>query len=85
VKADRVPYAVVLLIGAILAAVYCFRIIYYMFFQPGEEGAWRDQVMDAPAGMLAPTWALSLATLFFGVFSYLFLDSLLKAAASLLA
>jgi len=85
VKAGRVPYAVILLIGAILAAVYCFRIIYYMFFQSGEEGAWRDQVMDVPVGMLAPTWILSLATLFFGVFSYFFLDSLLKATAGLLS
>lgn len=84
VKADRVPYAVVLLLGSILAAVYCFRVVYYMFFQPGEEGAWGDKVADAPSGMLAPTWILSLATLFFGVFSYLFIDSLLKAAASLL-
>ncbi len=84
VRAGKVPYAVVLLVGSILAAVYCFRVVYYMFFQPAKEGDWGERLSEAPASMSVPTWALSLATLFFGVFSYLFLDSLLKAAAQLL-
>jgi multicomponent Na+:H+ antiporter subunit D len=84
IEAGRIFYAVVLLVGAILAAVYCLRVIYYMFFQPGIEGAWESDVRDAPPSMLAPVWVLSLGTLFFGVFSYLFIPSLLKAAEFLL-
>lgn len=84
IEAGRTPYAVVLLVGSLLAAVYCLRIIYYMFFQQGEEGAWEKRIDDAPRAMLAPVWILSLGTLFFGIFSYLIIPSLLKAAAFLL-
>ncbi len=77
-------YVIILLIGSILAAVYCFRIIYYMFFQPGKEGAWENTTHDAPPSMLAPIWVLSAGTLFFGVFSSLLIPSLLKAAQFLL-
>ncbi len=84
VKGGKWLYATVLLAGSILAAVYCLRLIYYMFFQPGKEGAWEGRWHDAPASMLTPVWALSLGTLFFGVFSYLVIPSLLKAAAYLL-
>ncbi len=82
--AERWPYALVLLVGAILAAVYCFRVIYYMFFQAGKEGAWEEGGGDAPPSMLVPVWVLAAGTLFFGVFSGLIIDSLLKAAAFLL-
>jgi multicomponent Na+:H+ antiporter subunit D len=84
IEAGKTPYAVVLLIGSLLAAVYLLRVIYYMFFQSGEEGAWDDRVHDAPRSMLVPVWVLSLGTLFFGIFSYLVIPSLLKAAAFLL-
>jgi multicomponent Na+:H+ antiporter subunit D len=81
---QRWPYALVLLVGAVLAAVYCFRVIYYMFFQPGKEGAWEDNTHDAAPSMLVPIWILSLGTLLFGVLSGLIIDSLLKAAQYLL-
>ncbi len=84
VRGEKWLYACVLLIGSILAAVYCFRVIYYMFFQAGREGAWEDSWNDAPPSMLTPVWMLSLGTLFFGIFSYLVIPSLLKAAAFLL-
>jgi multicomponent Na+:H+ antiporter subunit D len=77
-------YVVILLTGSILAAVYCFRVIYYMFFQSGEEGAWEGEFRDAAPSMLWPVWVLSAGTLFFGVFSYLLIPSLLKAAEYLL-
>ena len=84
VKAGKWLYTAVLLTGSILAAVYCLRVIYYMFFQAGGEGKWEDAVRDAPPSMLVPVWLLSLGTLFFGVFSYLLIPSLLKASAYLL-
>ncbi|MEW6552800.1 MAG: monovalent cation/H+ antiporter subunit D family protein [Actinomycetota bacterium] len=77
-------YVVILLAGSILAAVYCFRVIIYMFFLPGKEGAWEGEFKDAAPSMLSPVWILSLGTLFFGVFSYLVIPSLLKAAEFLL-
>jgi len=81
---DRWPYALILLLGSILAAVYCLRVIYYMFFQPGKEGAWETVSKDAPSSMLAPIWILSAGTLFFGLFSSLLIPSLLRAAKFLL-
>jgi len=84
IEAGNYLYVVILLTGSILAAVYCFRIIYYMFFQTGKEGAWEDSTHDAPVSMLSPVWVLSAGTLFFGVFSYLLIPSLLKAAQNLL-
>lgn len=84
IKGGNYAYVVVLLVGAILAAVYCFRIIYYMFFQPGKEGAWEGESRDAAPSMLAPVWVLSLGTLFFGILSYLLIPSLLDAMNFLL-
>lgn len=84
IEAGNYLYVVILLAGSILAAVYCFRVIYRMFFQPGDEGAWEDGFRDAAPSMLAPIWVLSLGTIFFGVFSGLIIDSLLKASQYLL-
>lgn len=84
IEGGNYMYVAVLLAGAILAAVYCFRVIYYMFFQTGKEGAWEGEFRDAAPSMLSPVWVLSLGTLFFGVFSYLLIPSLLKAAESIL-
>ncbi|MBN2026377.1 MAG: hypothetical protein JW854_06445, partial [Actinobacteria bacterium] len=84
IEAGNYLYAVILLIGSMLAAVYCFRVIYYMFFQTGEEGAWEANPRDAAPSMLVPIWVLSLGTLFFGVFSGLIIPSLSKAAQYLL-
>jgi multicomponent Na+:H+ antiporter subunit D len=84
IEAGNYLYVVVLLAGAVLAAVYCFRVIYYMFFQSGKEGAWEGDFNDAAPSMLSPVWVLSAGTLFFGIFSFLLIPSLLKAAEFLL-
>ncbi len=84
IKGGNYLYAMVLLAGSVLAAVYCFRVIIYMFFLPGREGAWEEESRDAPPSMLSPLWLLAAGTLFFGVFSYLLIPSLLKAARLLL-
>lgn len=76
-------YAVVFLTGSILAAAYCLRIIYYMFFIQPKKGTWEKRWDEAPATMLAPTLVLSLATLFMGVFSSLVIDSLQEACGLL--
>ncbi len=84
IEAGNYLYVAVLLVGSVLAAVYCLRVIYYMFFQNGEEGAWEDNPRDAAPSMLSPVWALSLGTLFFGIFSYLLIPPLLDAAGFLM-
>ena len=84
IEAGKEVFVVVLLLGAVLAAVYCFRVIYYMFFQPAEEGQWESEIREAPASMLTPIWICSIGTLFFGVASSLLIPSLLKAAEFLL-
>ena len=76
-------YAVVLLTGSILAAVYCLRIIYYMFFIQTRQGNWEKRRDEAPVSMLAPILVLSLATLFMGVLSSLVIDSLQEACGLL--
>jgi multicomponent Na+:H+ antiporter subunit D len=84
IEAGKWFYAVVLLLGSVLAAAYCLRVIYYMFFLPGAGEAWEESVRDASPSMLSPIWVLSLGTLFFGVCSFLLVPSLLDAARLLL-
>lgn len=76
-------YAVVFLAGSILAAVYCLRVIYFMFFIQPRRGTWTTRYDEAPASMLVPLCALSLATLLMGIFSFLVIDSLQQACTVL--
>jgi multicomponent Na+:H+ antiporter subunit D len=71
------------LIGTLLSAVYCFRVIYYLFF----TGVHRPEarIDEAPASMYVPAAVLALGTLFFGIFSTLLLPSLSTAARFILA
>ncbi|MFH0847074.1 MAG: monovalent cation/H+ antiporter subunit D family protein [Chloroflexota bacterium] len=76
---------IVILIGSVLAAWYCLRIVYYMFFLPTEDGKWDKIKGDAPLPMVAPPLILSSLTLLLGVFAYLILPSLTKAIERLIA
>lgn len=73
---ERGQYAFVVMVlaGSLLSAIYCFRVVYYLFFtglraqgQPLEEG---------PATMFVPAAVLAAGTLFFGVFSSLLTPSM---------
>jgi multicomponent Na+:H+ antiporter subunit D len=72
-------FAAVILLGSMMAAWYCFRIVYYMFFLPDTEGRWREIHGEAPNSMLATSWILALATLLFGVFASRILPVLKEA------
>lgn len=75
---------VVVLAGSIMAAVYCFRVVYYMFFLPPAKGAWQEVSGEAPVSMVAPTWILAAGALVLGVLSSWILPSLREAIESLM-
>lgn len=78
----RYAFAVAALLGTLLSAVYCFRVVYYLFFLEREQPAGR--VEEAPASMVAPVVVLALGTLFFGVFSSLVTPSLREVAGQVM-
>jgi len=75
---------VVILAGSIMAAVYCFRVVYYMFFLPPSNGAWQEVSGEAPISMVGPTWILAAAALALGILSSWILPPLREALESLL-
>ncbi len=74
----RYAFAVMALLGTLLSAVYCFRVVYYLFFVESEEAPRR--IDEAPVSMVAPVVVLALGTLLFGVFSFLVTPSLRDVA-----
>jgi NADH:ubiquinone oxidoreductase subunit 5 (subunit L)/multisubunit Na+/H+ antiporter MnhA subunit len=68
-----------------MAAFYCFRIVYYMFFLPPEPGCWEEKNGEAPFSMLAPVGVLSLFTLLLGIFAFLILPLLGSAIEKMLS
>jgi multicomponent Na+:H+ antiporter subunit D len=74
----------VVLAGSIMAAVYCFRVVYYMFFLPPSDGAWQEVSGEAPMSMVGPTWVLAAASLVMGILSLWLLPPLREAIESLM-
>jgi len=75
-------FVVMVLLGSLLSAIYCFRVVYYMFFT-GRRTRTRP-VDEAPATMYVPAALLSAGTLFLGIFASLVLPALSGAARALL-
>ncbi|MBU1669792.1 MAG: monovalent cation/H+ antiporter subunit D family protein [Actinobacteria bacterium] len=73
---------VLALFGSMLSAVYCFKVVYYMFFTGSNVGAKMD---EGPMTMLIPVTLLAAGTVFFGIFSALLMPTLSNAARVLLA
>lgn len=74
-------FAVIALAGSLLSAIYCFRVVYYMFFTgPKEPGG----IDEAPATMYAPAALLAIGTLFLGIFSTLLIPSINSACRAIL-
>ena len=57
-------FAVVILVGSLLAVVYMWKLVEILFFRASDEHG-RD-IKEAPLALLVPTWALVLANLYFG-------------------
>lgn len=59
------PLTIVILISSLLAVIYTWRIIEHAYFQPRAAGM--PNVKEAPLSLLAPTWILIFANLYFGI------------------
>jgi multicomponent Na+:H+ antiporter subunit D len=80
----NVVLGIVVLAGSIMAAVYCFRVVYYMFFVPPADGTWQEVSGEAPLSMVVPTWVLAAGTLVTGVLSLWLLPPLRQAIEALM-
>ena len=74
----------VVLVGSIMAAVYCFRVVYYMFFLPPANGAWQEVTGEAPVSMVVPAWVLAAGALVLGLLASWIMPSLREAMGSLM-
>lgn len=80
VDAGLYAYGAIFLLGGVLAAFYCLRIVYYMFFKEAREGTWLASREELPWQMLVPIWVLSLATLVMGLLYFLVVPAVRSAA-----
>jgi len=71
----------VVLLGSLLAVVYVWRVVEVAYF--GKLSPDSD-VREAPLGLLAPTWALVIANLYFGIDAGLTSSVATRAAQALL-
>jgi len=77
--AGNIIVAVVILVGSLMSAVYCFRVVYYMFFLPAADGSWQEVMGEAPRSMMYSSWVLSAATLILGILAIWILPTLQRA------
>lgn len=82
-EAHRPFFAAVMIIGAILAAVYAFRVVFYMFFAPERSGGLQRD--DVPAGMLTTVLLLGVGTWVLGIASIWILPYIQRFVALLVA
>jgi len=71
----------VILIGSLLAVIYIGKIIEALYFKPANEA--NKDVKEAPMLLLAPTWVLALANIYFGLNTELTVGVAESAAAVL--
>ncbi len=57
--------AVLILLSSLLAVIYVLRVLEAAYFRPARRGSTR--ITEAPAVMLAPTWILIVANIYFGI------------------
>jgi multicomponent Na+:H+ antiporter subunit D len=72
-------FGVAILLGSLVSAWYCFRIVYYMYLLPPENGLWNNISREAPASMVVPVWVLALMTVGMVIVSYAVIPTLEKA------
>ena len=59
------PLVVVIVVGALLAVIYIWRIVETAYFRTASEGG--DDSVEAPLALLLPTWLLIGANIYFGI------------------
>lgn len=62
------PAAVLVLVASVMALVYVWKVVESAYFRdaPHDEGG-KPRPTEAPWGLLAPTWALVLLNVYFGI------------------
>ncbi len=73
------PIVAVVLVGSLLAAIYIWRVVEVAYFREADDPA----RSEAPWSLLAPTWLLALANIYFGLDARLPV-SLAESAASVM-
>jgi multicomponent Na+:H+ antiporter subunit D len=76
-------FVVLALVGTLLTAVYCLRIIYYLYFTGSRRPD--ASINEAPVSMYVPAAVLACGVIFFGIFSALVIPPLNNAARIILA
>ncbi len=76
------PITIVILVGSLIAVVYIWRVVEAAYFRPRPESM--PVVKEAPFSMLALTWLLVLANIYFGIHASFTAGIAGSAAASLL-
>ena len=79
---NRYAFVIILLIASLLSAIYCFRVVYYLFFLgPHERGV---RLEEGPPTMVAAATVLALVSLLLGIFAQLILPTIITASKFLL-
>jgi len=80
IEHDWWPVAGLILLGSILSVIYIWKIIEVVYFKAVNERT--AQVREAPLSILAPTWVLVVANLYFGINTELTVGITRMAAAN---
>ncbi len=82
IESELWPVAALVLMGSLLSLVYVGRVIEAAYFHPpGTDG---DRITEAPGPMLAATWVLIAACLYFGIHTDLTIGMAERVASGLL-
>jgi multicomponent Na+:H+ antiporter subunit D len=75
------PVAAVVMFGSLLAVIYVWKVVEVAYFQEADPD---DDIREAPLGLLIPTWALVIASFYFGIDATTTADIATRAAEVLL-
>lgn len=80
IEHDWWPVAGLILLGSILSVIYIWKVIETVYFKAANEKT--AHVQEAPLSILAPTWALVAANIYFGINTELTVGITRMAAAN---
>ena len=78
---DWWPVAGLILLGSIVSVIYIWKVVEIVYFKAANERT--ADVREAPLSILAPTWVLVAANLYFGINTELTVGITRMAAASI--
>ena len=76
------PIATLIVLSSLLAGIYVWRIVEAAYLKPSPQGT--KPISEPPLSMLLSLWALTLASIYFGVDATNTLNIALDAADALL-